>query len=68
MPTDGSRAKSFMKFFLGVQKIWTGHKIHNLRTPLVTLTLSQPCWNMGSTCRLVGENIWIQFHEVPSRG
>jgi hypothetical protein len=40
----------------------------NLQTPLVTLTLSRPGWNMGSAHRLDGETICLKFHEIPSRG
>jgi hypothetical protein len=59
-----------MKLIPGVQKICTGHEIHgsNLQTPRVTLTLSQPGWNMSSAHRLDGLNISLKFHDIHFRG
>ncbi len=39
-----------------------------LSRQLVTLTLSQPCWNMGSAHCLDGMNIWLKFDKIHSRG
>jgi hypothetical protein len=58
-----------MIFIPGVQKIWTRHENHgsNIQTPLVTLTLNRPGWNMGSVRRLDGLNISLKFHDIHSR-
>jgi hypothetical protein len=39
----------------------------NLQTPLETLTLSWPGWNMGFACRVDGVNISLKFHEIHPR-
>jgi hypothetical protein len=34
----------------------------------MTLTMSQPCWNMSSAHHLDGLKIWSKFHDIHSKG
>ena len=49
---------------------WSGLKIQgsNWWLSIMTLTLSQPSWVMGSAHHLTQANIWPTFKENPSRG